>query len=73
MTPQADILRIAPRRLIDNEPVTTSTAEHFEVRSTAPVDPTSEQFMRIVETSGTLDFWMAAAEDIYTSEDGTPA
>ena len=39
----------------------------------APSDPTLEQRMRIVEVSGTLDFWDRAEEDIYSPEDGDPA
>lgn len=32
-------------------------------------DPTVEQMMRIVEASGTLDFWDDEAEDIYKATD----
>lgn len=72
MTQQADILNIAPRELMDNEPITASNAQHFEVVSEAPTDPSAEQCMRIVEVSGSLDFWLESAEDIYGPEDGTP-
>jgi len=35
-------------------------------------DPTPEQQMRMVQISGTLDFWNRPEEDIYTTEDGEP-
>ena len=38
----------------------------------APSDPTSTQCMRLVELSGTLDFWDDPQEDIYSPEDGDP-
>lgn len=36
-----------------------------------PADPTSAQVFRLIEQSGTLDFWSDKAEDIYTLDDGT--
>ena len=70
MTEESNILELAPRELVEDEPLTSSTAVHFPVPA---VDPTPEQLMRIVEVSGTLDFWDSDAEDIYTSEDGEAA
>ncbi len=35
-------------------------------------EPTSEQRMRLVELSGTLDFWDRPEEDVYSLEDGEP-
>ena len=37
-----------------------------------PEDPTGEQQMKIVEVSGTLDFWNRSEEDGYTHDDGEP-
>jgi len=66
-------ISIPPREVLDDEPVTTVL--HFPVRygNAGPADPTSEQMMRLVETSGVLDFWDDPDEDIYTREDGEPA
>ncbi len=42
------------------------------VHVAAPSDPTTEQAMRLVELSGSLDFWDRPEEDIYTLDDGRP-
>ena len=70
MTQRSDILDIAPREIVEDEPQTSSDSKHVVV--SIPDDPTPEQSMRIVEVSGTLVFWDRAEEDIYTSEDGEP-
>lgn len=70
MTQRSGILDIAPREIVEDEPRTSSTNEYIVVRF--PEDPTPEQSMRIVEVSGTLDFWDREEEDIYTSKDGEP-
>ena len=72
MTRETDILQIAPRHVSDDEPLTVSTTIQFDVPFEAPLDPTSGQFERLIETSGALDFWLSHEEDIYGSEDGTP-
>lgn len=38
-----------------------------------PNDPSREQVMKLIESSGTLDFWYRNEEDGYTEEDGEPA
>ena len=38
----------------------------------SPSDPTIEQSMRLVELSGTLDFWDRPEEDVYSLADGRP-
>ncbi len=35
-------------------------------------EPTAEQRMKLIEASGSLDFWDRDEEDIYTLEDGDP-
>ncbi len=42
------------------------------VHVSPPSDPTTEQAMRLVELSGSLDFWDRPEEDIYTLDDGRP-
>lgn len=42
------------------------------VHVASPSDPTTEQAMRLVEFSGSLDFWDRPEEDIYTLDDGRP-
>ena len=37
-----------------------------------PSGPTTEQAMRLVELSGTLDFWDRPEEDVYSLDDGKP-
>ncbi|MCH8806643.1 MAG: hypothetical protein IH986_11205 [Planctomycetes bacterium] len=71
MSDIATILRIEPRRLDENEPLTASTSTHVVISNIA-ADPTPEQSMRIVEVSGTLDFWDREEENIYTADDGEP-
>lgn len=65
-------LDIAPREVKENEPRTGVTNSVVSILD-APSDPTPEQRMRIIEVSGTLDFWDRAEEDIYSPEDGDPA
>lgn len=57
-------------KLIREEPTTTNAAEVIHLSNAAPEEPTSMQRMRIIELSGSLDFWNRAEEDIYTLEDG---
>ena len=35
-------------------------------------EPTARQRLRLIELSGTLDFWDRDEEDIYTLDDGEP-
>jgi len=35
-------------------------------------DPTSEQVLKLLESSGTLSFWNEPEEDVYTHDDGEP-
>ena len=66
----AEILHLKPQIIAEDEPETIVLNRLITV--SAPSDPTPNQMMRIVETSGTLDFWEDPAEDIYSSEDGQP-
>ncbi len=72
MTSNPDILQLPPREVREDEPETAATTVRIEVADVCPADPTPEQVMRLVETSGTLDFWEDPGEDIYTLEDGEP-
>lgn len=38
--------------------------------SGGPKDPSPMQLLKIVEASGSLDFWDDEAEDVYTHDDG---
>ncbi len=59
------------REVTENEPETSSSA--LRVHGTnVPEDPTPEQIMRLVELSGTLDFWDRPEEDIYSLGHGEP-
>ena len=55
--------------IIDNETFTQSDAKLWE---SSPSDPTPEQYMKVVEDSGVLDFWNDADEDVYDPSDGEP-
>lgn len=35
-------------------------------------DPSSEQWLKLLERSGSLSFWNRPEEDIYTENDGEP-
>jgi len=37
-----------------------------------PKDPGTDQTMRLIESSGSLEFWAAEDEDVYSVEDGEP-
>jgi len=69
---EAKLLDLAPREIDENELRTLSSVPGIEIASPNPADPTAGQIMRIVEVSGTLDFWDAEEEDIYTPDDGQP-
>lgn len=54
-------------------------AEEFETHTSNDalfishaVDITTEDVMRAIEASGTLDFWNDPAEDTYSEQDGDP-
>ena len=68
----AEIISIGAREIGEDEPVTTGARRPIRFFSDGPSEPTSEQRMRIVEASGTLDFWDRPEEDIYSLEDGEP-
>lgn len=69
---KAEPIRLAPRELNENEPQTSGGDPLIRIASESPLDPTVDQRMRIVEVSGTLDFWDRPEEDIYSLEDGDP-
>jgi hypothetical protein len=35
-------------------------------------EPTADERLRLLETSGTLDFWRHPDEDVYSKDDGDP-
>ncbi len=61
-----------PERVEDAESQTVAGNTCMTVVSSSPSEPTPRQWMRLVEMSGTLDFWNDPDEDIYTPEDGQP-
>lgn len=65
------IIEIGAREIHEDEPVTTAPWRPIHILN-EPSDPTGEQRMRIVEVSGTLDFWDKPEEDIYSVDDGEP-
>ena len=61
------------------EPATV-TEDDFETQTryvrvcaNLPEDVTTDDVMRAIETSGTLDFWNDPEEDVYTEQDGDNA
>lgn len=67
MNKSFQVLEISERRA--ESFVTVSTAASVSVST--PPDPSDEQYMKIIEASGSLDFWNDEEEDIYGAEDGT--
>lgn len=67
-----DRIHIIDRTVFENESITTVIEGTVMSIPNFPSDPTSDQLMRIVEVSGSLDFWDDPSEDIYTLEDGDP-
>ena len=68
----ASYLDILPRENDEDAPQTTviNVVTAFPTHTS---DPTNEQHMKLIEQSGTLDFWDRPEEDIYTLDDGEPA
>lgn len=60
------LIENAPGRLGETQSVRRSLRVTVEV----PKDPSREQCMKIVEASGTLDFWHDPEENVYTDNDG---
>ncbi|MFQ5411857.1 MAG: hypothetical protein ACE5EC_06150 [Phycisphaerae bacterium] len=50
---------------------TTAEGSVFAIINT-PSEPTTQQGMRLIEISGSLDFWNDEDEDLYTADDGRP-
>ena len=65
-------IQIGPREITENELITTVVNQPIWILSPNPSEPTSEQRMRLLESSGALDFWSAPGEDIYSIDDGDP-
>ena len=58
----------------DRSGVTTNRSTFTEnVTQRFPKDPNAAQTMRLIESSGSLEFWENDDEDIYSVEDGEPA
>ena len=64
-----EILNMPDRTLIEDEPQTRGGAAALTI--SYPADPSPEQFLRLAETSGALDFWNDPREDVYGPDDGT--
>jgi len=55
-----------------NEMLTETIAAPQVYVPSRPSDATEEQRLRLMEISGTHDFWSQPGEDIYTLDDGEP-
>jgi hypothetical protein len=55
----------------DQDETDTAAGDKIEL-SVTPSDPSRSQTLKAIEQSGTLNFWNASEEDIYTSGDGEP-
>jgi hypothetical protein len=66
----SDVLQAPPREIHDDEPETRSSAQWVTI--SYPADPPPDQVLRLLESSGSLDFWESPDEDVYSPEDGTP-
>jgi hypothetical protein len=64
-----DFLIMPDREIIEDEPQTHGDGAALTI--SYPPDPSPDQFLRLAETSGTLDFWNEPDEDIYGLDDGT--
>jgi hypothetical protein len=60
-----------PLREIAEDKTETIASSHVYV-PLVPPDPTAEQNLRIIESSGAFDFWNDPQEDIYSLNDGQP-
>lgn len=67
-----ELIDIGSREIRENESETSAVNPPVWISSDSLLDPTSTQRMRIIEVSGTLDFWDRPEEDIYSLEDGEP-
>jgi len=65
----AERLQIAEREVLEDEPQTTVCAPPLVVHGPI-LEPTTEQCLRAIEVSGTVDFWDRPEEDLYTDSDG---
>ena len=55
----------------NHELQSTETVTEAKLLRFPPEDPTVEQHMHLIESSGVLDFWDRAEEDGYNSADGS--
>jgi hypothetical protein len=62
-------LDVPDRTITENEPQTCGGGPALTI--SYPPDPSPEQFLRLAETSGALDFWNEPGEDVYGPDDGT--
>lgn len=63
---------VTPIQDATHELENTETITDAHLLRFPPEDPTTEQEMHLIETSGALDFWDRPEEDGYTSNDGEP-
>ena len=55
--------------VVDSSPKNTET---ISGKTWGGTDPTNRQWMKLISTSKSLDFWLDPEEDIYSVEDGDP-
>lgn len=65
-------LTIGDREAVRDESETAASPGIIYVPAPPPSDPTSEQYLRAIETSGVVSFWERPEEDVYSLEDGEP-
>ena len=53
-------------------PLTETVPGDVSHIASTPADPTEMQRLRLMELSGTYDFWSRPEEDIYSLDDGQP-
>ena len=68
---RSQIIDLEPREFSEDF---ETAASHAPILVSTPfTEPTSEQRMKAMEMSGSLDFWDRPEEDVYTFDDGDPA
>lgn len=66
---------LSPSTVVIDDDAFTLGTENVTVLQSYPAhpdEPTREQWMRLAETSPSLDFWNNPEEDLYTETDGEP-
>ena len=69
----AKLILIPPSKLTTESESTETSVNPVPARfSDQPEDASPVQMLKAVELSGSLDFWDAPEEDVYSPEDGDP-